>query len=64
MVLNLSKGQRKELEAILEKAEPYALDDPAVNTLDKVNDFDRWNATMAKKFLEKDDQEKVQQSGE
>lgn len=63
MALNLSKEQRAKLEAILAKAEPYDKNDPEVNTIHGKIDFDRWNAAMAKRFLEQDDREKAQQAG-
>lgn len=59
MALNLSKQDRKKLMEIMAKAEPYSADDPEVNTLDAEIDFDRWNAMMAKRFLEQDDLEKA-----
>lgn len=58
MALNLSEQQRIELEAELAKAEPYDENDPVLNTLDGEIDFDRWCATMARKFLRQDDEEK------
>lgn len=59
MALNLSKQDREELMEIMAKAEPYSEDDPEVNTLDAKIDFDRWNAMMARRYLEQDDLEKA-----
>lgn len=61
MALNLTTEQRKKLEEILAIAEPYPDNAEELNILDgeqKPDHFDRWNATMAKKFLEQDDREK------
>lgn len=59
MALNLSKAERERLEAGLNVAEPYALDDPIFNTLDAGIDFDRYCATVARRLLARDDEEKV-----
>ena len=61
MALNLTTEQRKKLEEILAIAEPYPDDAEELHTLDgerKPDHVYRWNATMAKKFLEQDDREK------
>lgn len=61
MALNLTTEQRKKLEEILALAEPYPDDAEELHILDgerKPDHVYRWNATMAKKFLEQDDREK------
>lgn len=57
MALNLSKAEREWLEAGLKEAEPYAPDDPIFNTLDA--DIDRYRATVARRLLARDDEEKA-----
>lgn len=59
MALNLSKAKREELEKLLAAAEPYPEDSLEVNGLHVERDFARFNATMAKRFLEQDDREKA-----
>lgn len=60
MDLNLSKAERDKLRRDLCAAEPYDYDDPILNTLDKGGpELDRWGATMAKKLLEQDEEEKA-----
>lgn len=58
--LNLSKTDREWLEADLHAAEPYDPDDPILGTFDADFDNARFRATMAKRFLEQDDREKVE----
>lgn len=59
MALNLSKAERDRLRNDLKKAEPYEEDAPILCTFDgKDMDFDRWCATIAKKFLVQDEREK------
>lgn len=60
MALNLSKAEREWLEAGLKEAEPYAPDDPIFNTLDADIDIDRYRATVARRLLARDDEEKAQ----
>lgn len=50
----LTPEQRKELEMILAKVEPYPEDDPIWNLLDGEYDNDRAMATLAKMVLEGD----------
>ena len=57
--LNLSKADREWLEAGLKEAEPYAPDDPIFNTLDADIDIDRYRATVARRLLARDDEEKA-----
>lgn len=59
MALNLSKAEREWLEATLKAAEPYAPDDPIFNTLDADIDIDRYRATVARRLLARDDEEKA-----
>ena len=59
MDLNLSKAERDRLWDDLKRAEPYDDDDPILYTFDGAGpDFDRWRATMARKFLAWDEQQK------
>lgn len=51
MALNLSKEQQMWLERLLRAAEPYEESDPVFQVHDGDIDTDRWNATMAKRFL-------------
>lgn len=60
MALNLSKALRERLETSLKEAEPYAPDDPIFNTLDADIDFDRYCATVARRLLARDDEEKAE----
>lgn len=66
LVLNLTAEQRRELEKTLAAAEPYPDDAEELSVLDGVMKPDhaaRWNATMAKRFLEQDDREKRAMQG-
>ncbi len=59
--MNLTKEQRRELEEMLAVAKPYPDNAEELRTLDgdrSPGHAARWNATMAKKFLEQDDCEK------
>ena len=49
---SLSKGERERLEADLASAEPYDEDAVELRTLDGEIDFDRLQATIAKKLLD------------
>lgn len=60
MALNLSKAEREWFEAGLKEAEPYAPDDPIFNTLDADIDIDRYRATVARRLLARDDEEKAE----
>ncbi|MDD6174527.1 MAG: hypothetical protein PUC59_02020 [Firmicutes bacterium] len=51
----LTKEDRARLEEDLKKAEPYTEEEADALELDGPYDFDRMNATLAKKFLEDDD---------
>lgn len=62
MALNLTKKQREELEKMLAAAEPYPEDAEELHTLDGAwgeGHAARWNATMAKRFLEQDNSERT-----
>ncbi|MCI8848263.1 MAG: hypothetical protein HFF86_03160 [Oscillibacter sp.] len=59
MDLNLSKAERDLLRRDMSAAEPYAEDDPILNTLDgDEGDSARWAATTARALLEQDREEK------
>lgn len=64
MALNLSEEARAELFEYLEKAEPYPEDAQELNVLDGDRDPDRMAATIAKKWLDQDDREKVARQAE
>ncbi len=51
----LTKEDRARLEEDLTKAEPYTEEEADALEFDGPYDFDRMNATLAKKFLDDDD---------
>ena len=58
MDLNLSKAERDLLRRDMSAAEPYAEDDPILNTFDADSDLSRSMAAWAKMLLERDRREK------
>ena len=60
MAQNMSTEQRRFFENLLRLAEPYPDDAPELLTLDDDTvDMARLRASMAKKFLEKDNSERT-----
>ncbi len=59
MAWNFTSEQIDQLEAIMNAAEPYPEDDPCLDVYDDPNhDSDRMMATIAKRMLAEDKEEK------